>query len=491
MDNLALHAVYLDLRETFLGGTLAGVESLLPTDFLLRFSPPARTHLVLSVHPGLAGMFPWRRPPAPRPPAPGSFALLLHRTLSGARLEALDKEWPERIVRFRFGGAGPGGRSADSLLIAEFLGRSANLILAGSDGTILGTARRLRSEFRRPEPGARYEPPPGPPGAGAEAEPGHATPQPPPQAALGAIREGRWDPVLHLAAPAGAGPAEPIDRRTAILAPVALAGNPAHRQVRFRRAGEAAEALLLLLLRHRRFAADRDALSRAVAAEVRRARRRIEGIEADRERFRDPDSLRFRGEALLAGIASAEVEGGRARVRNPYDPAGGRVDIELPAPGRSLAENAGIWFRRHRRACRGGERAERRLQAARERAAVLQGLVRSARACGTDSELQGLEARLEAVGVLRPPEERSRAVPARRRDFGRFRRVTSPDGFTVYVGRNARENDELTFRIAGDSDFWFHAAGVPGGHVLVRNPARRRDLPAPTLRFAAAAAAWY
>jgi predicted ribosome quality control (RQC) complex YloA/Tae2 family protein len=69
------------------------------------------------------------------------------------------------------------------------------------------------------------------------------------------------------------------------------------------------------------------------------------------------------------------------------------------------------------------------------------------------------------------------------------RRHVSPDGFTVLVGRSAADNDALSFKLATGADFWFHAAGTSGAHVVVRNPDRLDRLPRDTLRFAAALAA--
>jgi predicted ribosome quality control (RQC) complex YloA/Tae2 family protein len=61
----------------------------------------------------------------------------------------------------------------------------------------------------------------------------------------------------------------------------------------------------------------------------------------------------------------------------------------------------------------------------------------------------------------------------------------------VLVGKSGADNDTLTFRIAAPHDFWFHAAGRAGAHVIVRNPRRLRELPEPALTEAAAIAAWF
>lgn len=45
----------------------------------------------------------------------------------------------------------------------------------------------------------------------------------------------------------------------------------------------------------------------------------------------------------------------------------------------------------------------------------------------------------------------------------------SSDGYDIYIGRNNYQNDELTFKFANGNDWWFHAKGMPGSHVIVRN----------------------
>ena len=46
-------------------------------------------------------------------------------------------------------------------------------------------------------------------------------------------------------------------------------------------------------------------------------------------------------------------------------------------------------------------------------------------------------------------------------------RFESTDGYPIYVGRNNRQNEELTFRLARKDDIWCHASKVPGSHVII------------------------
>ena len=73
---------------------------------------------------------------------------------------------------------------------------------------------------------------------------------------------------------------------------------------------------------------------------------------------------------------------------------------------------------------------------------------------------------------------------------GPFRRFTSSDGLPIFVGRNARENDELTFGLAKSDDLWLHARGTPGSHVVVRLEKGTEPTP-DTIRDAATLALLY
>src|SRR5437762_7109557 len=70
------------------------------------------------------------------------------------------------------------------------------------------------------------------------------------------------------------------------------------------------------------------------------------------------------------------------------------------------------------------------------------------------------------------------------------RRYRSADGFEILVGRAAKDNDNLTFKVAKPNDLWLHAADYPGSHVIVRN-ATRKELPHRTLIEAAQLAAYF
>jgi predicted ribosome quality control (RQC) complex YloA/Tae2 family protein len=72
-----------------------------------------------------------------------------------------------------------------------------------------------------------------------------------------------------------------------------------------------------------------------------------------------------------------------------------------------------------------------------------------------------------------------------------FRRYELAGGYEVWVGRNARQNDQLTFQHARKYDLWMHARGTPGSHTVLRLPARTAEPPPALLERAAAIAAYH
>jgi len=68
-------------------------------------------------------------------------------------------------------------------------------------------------------------------------------------------------------------------------------------------------------------------------------------------------------------------------------------------------------------------------------------------------------------------------------------RLQSRDGFTLLIGKNSRQNEEVTFHQATANDIWLHARGVPGAHVIIK--AAGREIPRSTIEQAAGLAAYY
>jgi len=241
----------------------------------------------------------------------------------------------------------------------------------------------------------------------------------------------------------------------------------------------------------------RDGLIAILKREIRRLERTERRVRADAAAFEDPEAARRAGEAILAGLHVAERAGEFVRVPDPYSPDGARLEV-LIDPAIPLTRAADALFARHRRAVRGLRATEERRDTIRARLDRLIALEASA-AVGAETgalSIEALERSMRDAGIAVGLDEVRRvrlaavAAGARPRIEG-VRMYSSDADVAILVGKTARDNHHLTFRIAQPEDFWFHALGCAGAHVVARNPERRARPDPETLLLAAAAAAWF
>lgn len=160
--------------------------------------------------------------------------------------------------------------------------------------------------------------------------------------------------------------------------------------------------------------------------------------------------------------------------------------VTIPVdPAKSPVENAQHYYRRARSTRRSREEAENRLDETLERAEQAEQLLEELRTINT---LDGIKHfRKEKKEALAPFVDREDAdiqeFPYRRFDLG--------GGFEVWVGKNARQNHELTFHTAQKYDLWMHAREVPGAHTVLHLPNRDAEPGKRRIHTAAAIAAHY
>ena len=114
-----------------------------------------------------------------------------------------------------------------------------------------------------------------------------------------------------------------------------------------------------------------------------------------------------------------------------------------------------------------------------------------------ESIAASLDIALKEDDLVQIREELAESGYIRKKSGGKKVRITSrpfhyrsSDGYDIYVGKNNYKNDELTFRFANGGDWWFHAKGMPGSHVVVRTEPNT-PLPDRTFEEAAKLAAYY
>ena len=111
----------------------------------------------------------------------------------------------------------------------------------------------------------------------------------------------------------------------------------------------------------------------------------------------------------------------------------------------------------------------------------------------TEDDLNAIKEELIESGYLRRHiDKNSKKKPQKIKLKNTPLHYLSSDGYHLYVGKNNLQNDELTFQFATGADWWFHAKGIPGSHVILKtNGVSTEDLPDRVFEEAAALAAYY
>ena len=145
-----------------------------------------------------------------------------------------------------------------------------------------------------------------------------------------------------------------------------------------------------------------------------------------------------------------------------YDEEMKTVSIPLSAI-LSPQQNAAKFYKDYTRMKNAQKELTNQLGLGKEECSYLESVLDELNRAQTDGELEEIRQELYAGGYVRMDSARKRIKTAKLSPM----RFESTDGFPIYVGRNNRQNDELTFRLARKDDIWCHASKVHGSHVII------------------------
>ena len=190
-----------------------------------------------------------------------------------------------------------------------------------------------------------------------------------------------------------------------------------------------------------------------------------------------------RREADLLSAYAWQLAQGSAEARLPDFETGETVVIMLD-PSISVRENIERRYTRCKRATRAVPQISARLEEAEKQHELLTAVIAELQHAASVQEVKTLETKTGSL--LKPLLPRVQATQAKKKaveSHKPYKMFQSRCGISILVGKSAEDNDMLTFRVARGNDWWFHAAHVPGSHVVVKasSPDQETMLDAATL----------
>ena len=517
-DALTMAAVADELRAHILGGRVQQV--LLPDNLSIGMEVYAhgeRRYLLASAHPEHARLHLAREKLRRGAETPSPLLLLLRKYVHGGRIAAIEQPPFERVLHL--GVRHPEGNTT---LIVEVMGRYSNIILVAEEGLILDSVKRVgpeNSRYRTILPQRLYVPPP----PQSKLDPTDVTElrlsdilsdASPESSVWRALVEG-ISGVSHLMAREvvyrAIGDAEAAISQVARVSPlleafremlipvwehrwqpsvvkrdehlVAFASYPLTQYGHWQEVesiSQAVEVFYGQMVGEDTYAAAKRRAREAIQQARERVRRRWEALERARVSQAQVEELRCQGEMILA--YAHRIQPGQRELTAPVEPDQPPLLIELD-PSLTPVENAQRYFEKYKKAKSAAVEIPPLLQRAELEMRHLDQLETDLDLAANWPEIREVEACLAEAGYIREKRRRPKA--------GRSQPLTvhSEDGLLILVGKNSRQNHEITFRRATSDDLWLHARGVPGAHVIVKTGGR--EVPEATLRQAAQLAATY
>lgn len=458
-------------------------------------------------------------------PVPTAFTMLLRKHLEGSRLLRVEQLGLERVARLVIAGRDELGDPFERVLVAELIGKYSNAFLVDSrQEQLLGCLRIVTEEMsqaRQLAPGLPYAGPPVTPGKVPFLEAGEADFLP----ALG--EDGKVVDRLsyrltgiskvalaQVVVAAGVSPGvrtdelESLDELLATLhrAQASLRAGRFHPR-RERMAlwdytmwwlgeGDAPEgpgpsALVddyYGRLEARFLLEDRRRVVRNEITELlRKQRERLAGWEKTTVKGDEADRYRELGDLITANMWAIQPGMSKVEVTDFYHPDAPTVTLVLD-PLLTASENAQRYFRKYQKARDGRAAVESLIATGREE---LHYLEQVATAVEQAQELRDLSEIADELGELTGKRKAPTGKGVRR---GQAEPppaplvFTSSDGLPILVGKNNKQNDYLTFKLAKTHDVWLHTQNIPGSHVVVQ---AEGEVPEATLHEAAMLAAFF
>ncbi len=528
-DAFVLHAVKTDLEKNIVQNKLRihRITQLNSTDILIEFRGPQTVEpLFISISPDRSRIHFTSRHYS-RPQSPPAFCMLLRKHLTGGQLISLEQPPLERIMYLHFLATNEQGRETRKTLVAEIMGRHSNLILTSprpeSEGPfILGCLKPVPpaiNRYRAVLPNHTYFPPPlqeklhpfalnydyfhqeilqnqgkkvdqfflqnfqgfSPFLAREVASRAGVftlSPDSAPvlwekmQELMELYQVEAWQPtMLHNAA------GQPEDF-CAFRPQQALPGHT--------RLFSSMSKLLDEFFQYKEKNEEKHNLYRLLSQQVQRnlqkSQRKEKKQRKELENTQKAEEYRLYGELIYMNLKNIPEKSSQVEVKNVFDEHNKTITIPLD-PSISPSQNAQRYFKKYRKARQGTKEITRQLESTRQEIQYLESVLYSLEKADIESMREIREELIETgyIAIQKPGSTGKKQSAAKPLQY------ISSQGETILVGRNNRQNDYLSLRLAAKTDYWLHAKNMPGAHVIVRSSEPHEE----TLKEAALLAAYY
>ena len=464
-DGVTIACVISELKKELIGGRLYKIAQPENDELLLTIKQPTgQKRLLLSASASLPLIY-LTESNKPSPMTAPNFCMLLRKHLQNGRIVNISQPGLERIVHIDIEHLDEMGDLRHKTLVMELMGKHSNLIFCNDDNTIIDSIKRVSaavSSVREVLPGKPYF---------LTAENHHALYEVFSKMVT-SIKEETFSPCIAYTG------TRPVEYAAVPLTMYSTGADHLESYTSMSALLEHFYAEKNTLTRIRQKSSD---LRRIVQTALERDIKKYDLQLAQMKDTEKREKYRIYGELLNTYGYSAKPGDKSLTAVNYYT----NEPVTIPLdPTLSATENAKKYFDKYGKLKRTYEALSELTTQVKEEIDHLETISTA------------LDIALKEEDLVEIKEELTQSGYIRRKGGTKKAKITSKpfhylssDGFHIYVGKNNFQNDELTFKFANGNDWWFHAKGIPGSHVVVKTEGK--ELPDRTFEEAGRLAAYY
>jgi predicted ribosome quality control (RQC) complex YloA/Tae2 family protein len=510
-DGIFTYAMIKELKQTIESGRITKIHQPFKHELVIQVRAHGQNHkLLLSAHPSYARVH-LTNESYENPAEPPMFCMLLRKHLEGNIIESIKQVDLDRMIIIETKGRNEIGDLSVKQLIIEIMGRHSNIILVDKESnTIIDSIKHLPPSINRHRtvlPGYEYVAPP----SQGKTNPlfiNEETVIKKLDFNSGKLAEQLVEnfagisPVFAKEAVFRAGLANRTTLPKSFIAMIDdIKSGHITPQIYYNNTKETFYVLPLMHLQGeaKRFStlsemldryyfgkAERDRvkqqandLERFIANEKAKNEKKIKKLKQSLKDAEKAEQYRLYGELLTANLYAIQRGDKEIEVINYYDENGGTVVIPLD-PQKSPSENAQSYFQKYQKAKNSVHIIEEQIERAKQEIDYFERLLQQMESA-SPKDVEEIREELIEEGYLRARQ--SKQTKKQKQGKIELEKYIASDGTEILVGKNNKQNDYLTNKLAHKDEIWLHTKDIPGSHVVIRskNPSEQTILEAANL----------